>query len=32
MSQLLILTQDHLEWKNHDIDWGNGGKPTDTIT
>ncbi|MEO4054650.1 c-type cytochrome [Solibacillus sp. CAU 1738] len=27
-----ILSQDRPEWKKHDTDWPNGGKPSDIIT
>ena len=27
-----ILSQDRPEWKNHDKDWPNGGRPTDIMT
>ncbi|MFF5994956.1 c-type cytochrome [Lysinibacillus sp. KU-BSD001] len=27
-----ILSQDRPEWKNHDKDWPNGGKPSDIMT
>jgi len=27
-----VLSQDRPEWKNHDKDWPNGGRPTDIMT